>query len=237
VDAVQGLRALGFLGSNVTIPHKQAVLPLMDTISEQAKAVGAVNTIVCRKVEASGQTLLYGDNTDVAGFLEPLTPFEPVLSGKPMVIFGAGGAARAVVYALLKSYSPSRLTLAVRNTTKAENLVKDLCIAEKGQKMDVVSIEDAGQCVQQSTLLVNATPLGMYPDNNGSPWLDSRDFSHHQIVYDLVYNPRDTRFMQEAGRVGATVIGGLEMLIHQAAASYRQWTGKAMPIDAVRSVL
>ena len=233
--AVAGLKALGFLGSNVTLPHKQAVLLLMDHLSEEAKAVGAVNTIVCRR-EASTVTL-YGDNTDVAGFLEPLRPFAEALQGRPMLIFGAGGAARAVAYALLSSLSPSRLTLAVRTPARAAPLVRDLARYDGNGVLAVVSLAEARQAVRTSHLLVNATPLGMHPHIEASPWPDAADFAAHQIVYDLIYKPAQTRLLLDAAQRGARPLGGLDMLILQAAASYIQWTGEAMPVDRVRVVL
>ena len=236
-SAVRGLKALGFIGSNVTIPHKQTVVPLMDELSEQAAAVGAVNTIVCRPSGDGDVTILSGDNTDIDGFLAPLHPFVEKLIGNAMLIFGAGGAARAVAYALLKSYRPSRLTLAVRNVRNAEPLANDLSTFDADSALEVISLGNAGVAVQRSALLVNATPLGMYPQHDGTPWRKTGDFYPGQIVYDLVYNPPQTRLLREADVAGAVTIGGLEMLIHQAAASYIQWTGKAMPIDVVRSVL
>ncbi|MEM6647065.1 MAG: shikimate dehydrogenase, partial [Bacteroidota bacterium] len=114
--AVFGLKALGAAGANVTIPHKQAVLPLMDTLSDRAQAIGAVNTIVCRDDE--GDTRLHGDNTDPLGFLAPLDSRDD-LRGAEMLIWGAGGAARSVVYALLTEFRPSRLTLVARTPAKA----------------------------------------------------------------------------------------------------------------------
>ena len=234
-EAVAGLKALGFLGSNVTIPHKQAVLSLMDALSAEARAVGAVNTIVCRR---DGEAVtLYGDNTDVAGFLEPLNPFADVLHGAPMLIFGAGGAARAVAYALLSTFAPDRLTLAARTPARAERLAADLAAYDPGGALRVVAPSEAAPSVRAARLLVNATPVGMHPHTDATPWPDTDDFSDGQIVYDLLYKPEQTRLLREAALRGAHPLGGLAMLILQAAASYIQWTGQAMPVDLVRAVL
>ncbi len=234
--AVEGLRALRLLGANVTLPHKQAVVPLLDAVSPQAEAVGAVNTIVCDE-DAHGRLTLRGDNTDVDGFLEPLEPHADRLQGAEMLVFGAGGAARAVVYALLTACSPARLTLAVRTPAKAEPLARDLAAYDANDALEIVPMQEAGQALRASTLVVNATPLGMHPHPEGTPWPDADDFGAEQIVYDLVCNPRTTRLLREAGARGATTVGGLAMLIGQAAAAYRQWTGRTMPVDVVRQAL
>ena len=230
--AVEGLRSMRLLGANVTLPHKQAVLPLLDAVSARAEAVGAVNTIVC--VEEEGDRLtLRGDNTDVAGFLQPLRPHADRLHGTRGLIFGAGGAARAVAYALLTEYAPSRLTLAVRTPKKAEPLARDLAAHDPNDALEIVPMGEAGTALRASTIVVNATPLGMHPRTEGTPWPETDDFSAQQIVYDLVYNPRTTRLLRDARSRGATPIGGLGMLIGQAAVAYQQWTGRTMPEDAV----
>lgn len=234
-EAVAGLRALGFAGSNVTVPHKQAVLPLMDDLSAAARAVGAVNTIVCRR-EAGGVTL-YGDNTDVEGFLTPLHPFAETLREAPMLIFGAGGAARAVAFALLGAFRPCRLAIAARTRARAERLVRDLAPHDAAGALRVVPLADARPAVQESRLLVNATPVGMQPHEDATPWPDAAVFSDEHLVYDLIYKPEQTRLLREAAARGARTLGGLAMLIHQAAASYAQWTGREMPVDRVREAL
>ena len=236
VAAVAGLKALGAAGANVTIPHKAAVLGLADRLSPQAEAIGAVNTLVIQAGE-DGPPVLYGDNTDVAGFLQPLRACADKLHRTSMLIFGAGGAARAVAYALLTTFQPKRLTLAARTTAKAEALARDLAPHDPAGALRVASLAEAGTDVQEAKLLVNATPLGTTPDVRATPWPRAADFYPGQIAYDLVYNPEKTRFLEEAERAGATVVGGMEMLIGQAAASYVQWTGREMPVEAVRAAL
>lgn len=234
--AVEGIKALGIAGANVTIPHKSAVLPLVDALSPQAQAVGAVNTLVVR-TSGAAPPALYGDNTDVAGFLQPLLPHAGVLQEAPMLIFGAGGAARAVAYALLTTFRPRRLTLAVRTPSKAEALARDLAAHDPAGALRVAPLQDAAPDVRGSVLLVNATPLGTTPDVRATPWPHADDFAEGQIAYDLVYNPEETRFLRDAAARGADVLGGMEMLIGQAAASYVQWTGQKMPVEAVREAL
>ena len=233
--AVAGLRALGSLGANVTIPHKETVRAYLDAETERAAAVGAVNTLAWE--EKAGRRLLRGDNTDVAGFLAPLEEHAEQLHGAEVLIFGAGGAARAACCALLTTYAPARLTLAARSPQKAERMAADFSQHDTRAALRVAPLGDAGAAVRTAALLVNATPLGMYPHTDGTPWVCSADFSEGQLAYDLVYNPRQTRFLREAAARGAAPLGGLEMLIGQAAAAYRQWTGREMPLEAVRVAL
>jgi shikimate dehydrogenase len=229
---VEGLRALQFLGANVTVPHKEAVRPLLDDVSARAAAVGAVNTIV-----RDGDTL-HGDNTDVEGFLNPLDErVGDALEGAPMLIFGAGGAARAVAYGLLDRYAPERLTLVARRPEQAEALAADLDGYDPQDALRVSTFDDATRAVRRSRLLVNATPLGMTPDTERTPWADADNLGPDHVAYDLVYAPEETRFLQDAAAQGATTIGGLDMLVEQAAAAYWQWTGHEMPRDAVYDTL
>jgi shikimate dehydrogenase len=230
-DALAGLRALRFLGANVTIPHKEAVLPLLDDLTPTAEAVGAVNTLVTYDQDA--ETLgLRGDNTDVSGFLDPLASHRPALEGTEATVLGAGGAARAVVFGLLDRTPLHRLTIAARRPEQAERLAESFADVAAATTVAATNLTDAP--VAASRLVVNATPVGMHPDVDRTPWTAAGDFSADQIVYDLVYNPRETRLLREAAARGATPIGGLDMLIGQAAAAYEQWTGRAMPTKTVR---
>jgi shikimate dehydrogenase len=231
--AVDGLEALGLLGANVTVPHKEAVRPLLDDVSGRAAAVGAVNTIV--RTDAG----LRGDNTDVEGFRAPLADRlgAAALEGTEMVVFGAGGAARAVAYALLDRYAPARLTLVARRPEQAEALAADLAGYDPQDALRVSTFDAAGPAVRAARLLVNATPLGMAPETDGTPWPDDTDFAPDHVAYDLVYTPEETRFLREAAARGATTIGGLDMLVGQAAAAYEQWTGRTMPTEAVYEAL
>ena len=233
--AVDGLRALQFLGANVTTPHKEAVRPLLDEVTDRARAVGAVNTIV----RDADTDRLRGDNTDIEGFLQPLSEaVGDTLEGAPMLVFGAGGAARAVVYGLLTRYGPERLTIVARRAEQAEGLAADFTDHDPNDALRVSSFEEAALSVRTSRLVVNATPLGMAPERRRqTPWPSPVDFSDEHVVYDLVYTPEETRLLREAAAEGATPIGGLDMLVEQAAAAYRQWTGRDMPRDTVYEAL
>lgn len=236
--AIGGLRALDFAGANVTIPHKQAVLSLMDEVSEQARAVGAVNTIVCRDLGSGEDAVrLYGDNTDVDGFLEPLRPYADALRDGPMLVFGAGGAARAVAYALLTTCRPAPLFIVARTKEKALRLADHLRHFDHDGGLTILEQREAREAVRESRLIVNATPVGMYPHVGASPWPGADDFTPVQIVYDLVYNPNQTKLLCDAAAAGAATLGGLDMLLAQAARAYVQWTGHEMPVDVVRAQL
>ena len=211
------------LGANVTIPHKQAVMPYLDDLTEVAKLVGAVNTIYVE----GGRRI--GHNTDVEGFLAPLQSVN--LAGAEIVVLGAGGAARAVLVALSKGLGAQRISLVSRDLSKAQRVCDEL---ECGHP---ASYEQLAGLVDRARLIVNTTPLGMHPHVEGTPIPDSIHFRPGQTVYDLIYAPRHTRLMMKAERDGANVIGGLPMLIAQAAASFNIWTQKEMPIDIVEAAL
>lgn len=230
-EAVAGLRALSIAGANVTVPHKEAVLPHLDDLSDGARAIGAVNTIV-----RDGDRLT-GHNTDVTGFLEPLQPHADRLRGAEMVILGAGGAARAVAYGLLASSSPTRLTLAARTTSRAEAVAEALAPYDAHGALDVVGLPDAGARIREAMLVVNATPVGMGKGAAQTPWPGIDDFRSGHLVYDLVYTPRPTRLLREAATQGADTLDGWPMLIYQAAAAYRLWTGRPMPPSVLHSSL
>ena len=236
-DAVKALRALQFAGANVTAPHKRAVIPALDELSEQARAISAVNTITCRTDPETGEIDLVGDNTDVAGFLAPLAPYARQLEGTAMVILGAGGAARAVAYALATTFRPERLTLAARTPSRAESIVADLASHAEATLFEVRPLENSRERVRGSSLVVNATTAGTSPRVDETPWSRPDDFGREHIVYDLVYNPEQTRLLQDASARGAATIGGLDMLIQQAAAAFELWTGTKMPIEKVRDAL
>ena len=221
-EAIAGLQALGFVGVNVTVPHKEAVMPLLDHVAPAAQAIGAVNTIVVR----GGQGIGY--NTDWQGFLTALSEgdFDP--QGKRAVVMGAGGAARAVVYALAQA--GAQVTVLNRTLARAQALVKDFSPLFPALPLTLQTLEEQ---TAEAHLLVNATSVGTWPGVNQSIWPQGLAFPSHLTVFDLVYNPRQTRLLQQAEAVGAKVIGGLGMLVHQGAAAFELWTGEKPPVKTM----
>lgn len=231
-DVLRGLARCGFRGLNVTIPHKQAVLPLLDQLSPTAVALGAVNTISIQTAD-DGTPCLRGDNTDVKGFLHPLRVQN--LTPRSAVVVGAGGAARAVIYGLLQ-LGARQIYLLNRDTNRAEQLAQSLqSLAADGARILPLPFGTSTliEVCQSAELLVNTTPLGMWPHVEGCVWPEEVPMPAHITVYDLVYNPCQTRLLQIAEQSGARAIGGLQMLIHQAAAAFHIWTGQPAPIEAM----
>ncbi len=231
-EAVLGLRALGFRGANVTVPHKQAVIPFLDELSPAAAAIGAVNTIC---VEENGALL--GENTDAAGFVADLQGHGVELAGKRALVLGAGGSARAVVYGLAQAGCRS---IAILNRTlhRAEELAQAMQAHFPQVHISAHPFPQAVEEVNaQADLVVNCTSLGMTPHTEGLPWDEDALFRPQQVVYDLVYNPSATRLLQIAAADGARAIGGMGMLVHQGAIAFQRWTGEAPPIPVMRQAV
>jgi len=250
---IKSLRAGQLRGINVTVPHKQAVIPLLDVIRPEAKAVGAVNTIT---VVGEDVPRLHGTNTDVLGFYKDLTRHLP--SPRPhhsqALILGAGGAARAAAYVL--ATLGYQTFIACRTPAHGLELIRDVQIGLatsntfiRGQidstqwrmQMRTLAWDRIGDIAPSATLIVNCTPVGMWPEVDQSPWPDGVPISPDAIVYDMVYRPRQTRLLQQALAAGAQAISGLGMLVQQGAEAFRIWTGQEAPLEvmyaAARSAL
>jgi len=231
-EAVLGIRALGLRGTNVTVPHKQAVMPHLDRLTPAAQAIGAVNTIV---VQPDGSLL--GDNTDAPGFVADLRDHGVEAQGKRVLVLGAGGSARAVVYGLATAGATS-ITIANRTLDRATELAATLQMSVGDCPLRACSLpDDLASIAEQSDLVVNCTSLGMTPNIEGLPWQDDLPFQPGQAVYDLVYNPRKTRLLAQAERDGATAIGGVGMLVWQGAIAFERWTGITPPVDVMRQAI
>jgi shikimate dehydrogenase len=232
-DDKQGLKNLldrvrtgEITGINVTIPHKQHVIEFMDQLTPTAKSIGAVNTIYLREGK------LIGDNTDAPGFMTDLNRFltlecDSLLSQiqKEVLVLGAGGSARAVVYAL--SNNGWDISIASRRIEQAQELA--------AQFKSTNAIEFKFQTFKLSNfqLVINTTPLGMTPNIDQSPWPGEIPFPKDAAVYDLVYNPRETKLVRDARSQGLNATTGLGMLIGQAALAFELWTGHAVPRDVL----
>lgn len=227
--AVKGLVALGFRGANVTVPHKQAVMPHLDEITDTARAIGAVNTIVVERGR------LIGHNTDGSGFIAALRDegFEP--SGKHALVLGAGGAARAITYSLAKT--ECAVTIHNRTADRAKELAQHL--ESSGMGALVAWVQPASRLsdldLGQFDLLVNATSVGMWPHTDVSPWPGTLSVPSGWTVYDLVFNPAETLLLAQARATGAAAISGLGMLVRQGSIAFEMWTSKPPPVDLMRS--
>lgn len=213
-----------FLGANITIPHKQMIADYLDSVDPVAQSIGAVNTIVKKEFR------LHGFNTDGYGFLAPLESHTHNLKRNSAIIFGTGGASRAVVTAL-GNLGMDRLYLVSRSPGQIRSF-------ERYEAVSVISYHEWTSYAEEAALIVNTTPLGMDPRIDTSPVKDTeRQHLSGRICYDVVYNPLQTRFLSQAEEAGATTIGGLEMLIHQGSRSFEYWTGRPFPIDKIQNLL
>jgi len=235
--AVKGLPALGFRGVNVTVPHKEAVIPLLDEVDPAARAIGAVNTIVVEPSPSpTGQ--LRGYNTDWAGFLADLVDLGVDVAGRHCFVLGAGGSARAVAYGLARA--GSRVQIFARRPEQARQVVADLAPLFPSIRLQAHEWSELPARVAQSpagSLIVNTTPLGMLPNTGESPWPPNLDFPPQAFVYDLVYNPAETRMIQQARAAGCQTANGLGMLLHQGAEAFRLWTGLNPDLQKMTSAI
>lgn len=230
-DAIRGLQALGVRGINVTIPHKEAVIPLLDELSPQAKGIGAVNVIL------SEDGKLIGHNTDGEGFLVSLKKnLNASPKNKSIFILGAGGAAKALSYVLAREEAKSITLVDVMHQR-----AKELALKTKRAfpKCEVKSIPYLMSRIDEEALnadiLINATPVGM---KEGDPCIVSTDALHKDlIVCDLIYNPLETNLLKEARKRGLKSINGIGMLLYQGALSFELFTGKKAPLSVMRAAL
>lgn len=238
-DAISGLVALGFAGANVTVPHKKAVVPLMDHLDHAAAIIGAVNTIVIRRSQDNGgsRAVVGGYNTDWSGFLLDLEAYGWEPGGKSCLVLGAGGSARAVAYGLVKARA--KVTVASRRIEQARDLVRDLRAGSGSGQMQALDHKELDKFCQQHRpdLIVNATPVGMVPDVKLSPWPGEVAFPENAFVYDLVYRPAETRLMREARAAGCRVANGLGMLVQQGAQAFELWTDKKPKTQVMAAAL
>ena len=223
----RAMRHLGIRGLNVTVPHKQAVLPGLDEIAPEAGAIGAVNTIDHR----DGR--LVGHNTDAYGVLASLR--EGGLERLPprVALLGAGGAAQAVLYALLSRGEVEEVLLLNRTTSRAEGLAESL---DGGGRVRVAPLAESGS-VREAGLVINATSIGMEPEAGVSPLGDGSVLHDGMVVLDIVYKPLRTRLLEQALAVGARALDGLGMLVHQGARAFEIWTGVRPPVDVMRRAI
>lgn len=240
---IERVRAEEIHGLNITIPHKQSVMPLLDVLSPVAREIGAVNTILRH------DGMLVGENTDAAGFMADLIRLAPQIrthDPKIALVLGAGGAARAVIYALLGA--GWRVIVAARRLEQAREVISSFRFAG-GDTQGTIGFDQlaelwVGREIPDSqspvtihgssiALIVNTTPLGMAPAVDQTPWPEGLKFPEGAVVYDLVYNPLETLFVNQARLAGLAAYSGLGMLVEQAALAFELWTGQDAPRPAM----
>ena len=224
--AVLGFKMFNIKGINVTIPYKETIIPYLDEIDPLAEKIGAVNTI-----KNEGKYLI-GKNTDASGAKRALLDAGCEITGKKALILGAGGAAKAVSFAI--SEDLDAVYIANRTEKRAIKLAKDLTnkttIKAVGKNMSINTLKNL---VNDVDILINTTPLGMYPDIEASPI--SEEMLHNDLfVFDIVYNPLETRLLKEARKIGCKTLGGLDMFVNQGALAFEWWTGKKPNLNLMK---
>ena len=230
VDAIGELRGEDFLGANITVPHKEHVVALVDKLTEEAQAIGAVNVI------ARDGKKLVGHNTDVAGFKSAL---DKIVGRKKMprhaVVLGAGGAARAVTYALITG-GFQRVVVFNRHLHRAEGMVRHF--GKSAAHMDLRAMPWHESVLEaelsKTKLLVNATSIGLVPTETPIP---AELLPSDLLVLDLIYNPSQSQLLKDAAAARCTTMNGEHMLLHQGARSFELWTGKAAPLEVMQAEL
>ncbi len=216
--ALEGIKALNIQGSNVTIPYKEKVIDYLDILDPIAQQIGAVNTIKLK------DDLFFGRNTDAEGAIQALHNTDINTSGLKVVLLGSGGAAKAVSYALIQKIN--KLSILNRTEQRAKNLANKL---RKESRSQIIAIKlnktNLANTIKKADLLINATPIGMYPSHHES--IVSREMLHKDlVVFDLIYNPLETQLIKDAKAMGCKTLNGLDMLINQGALAFEWWTNK-----------
>ena len=219
-SAIEGIKAFQILGVNVTMPFKEKILSFLDAATETASAVGAVNTVVQREGK------LVGENTDGAGFVNALQEANISTQNRPVFMYGAGGAAKAIAYALALQ---GVREFYISNRTPTPILrISDML----NQRFSAVSVQQFSNDVSDNALIINCTPVGsVYQRAPAMLWPEKRSFTTEQTVVDIVYSPKETVLLKKAKADGAQTLGGLPMLLHQAARSFTFWTGQEAPVS------
>ena len=232
--AVDGLKACGIRGFNLTMPNKNKIVELLDELSPAARLIGAVNTVV------NDDGHLTGYNTDGVGYMQAVKDAGYDITGKTITIMGAGGAATAIC-AQAALDGVEKIHIFARETSRfwdrtqklAENINSTLpCKAVLHENKDRAAL---AQAISESALLLNATSVGMAPNTEGTIIEDTSLYHPDLIVSDVIYNPRETRFLKEAREAGCRTFNGMYMLLYQGAEAFRLWTGKEMPVKEIKA--
>ena len=232
-EALAGVRGLGLVGLNVTIPHKRAVIEHLDETDEAVQALGVANTIV-RREDGS----LAGHNTDGPGFLRSLAEHGRSVAGRAVTVIGAGGSARSVAWACARD-GASRVTIVNRTLARAEDVAELLRRTTDLREVSAVGLEgpESREAVSGADVIVDCTSVGMYPRHNVEPVVPAAWLRSGQVVTDLTYNPLDTVLLEAARAAGAQTVDGAGMLVHQGAISLQYWSGQEPPVETMRAAL
>jgi shikimate dehydrogenase len=229
--AVEGLRAFGFRGANVTVPHKRSVIAHLDALTPRAQALGAVNTIL----RDDGGAMI-GDNTDAPGCVADLRALGFEVAGCAALVLGAGGAGRAVAYGLAEA-GARRVVIENRDRGRAERLVEDIAPRFEACRLEARALAEQPAGDEASfQLLINATSVGL-ADPGACAYAEARPICDGQWAYDLIYGSTPTRFLRRAATAGGRAHGGAGMLLRQGALAFEWWTGRAAPLEVMARAL
>ena len=226
-SAIEGANCLNIQGLNVTIPHKINVINYLKELDPIAELIGAVNTIDFKNLK--------GYNTDGIGCIRAIEEVTKI-KDKNIVVAGAGGAARAIVFYLAK-YGAEEVNILNRNLKKAENLANDLLASNLISNVNSSDISEISKCISDADILIDTTPVGMHPNVSDEPIVKAADIHEELVVNDIVYNPNETVLLKEAIKANAKVVYGIKMLLYQGAESFKIWTGREAPVDVMEAKL
>ena len=228
--AMAGARAFHMRGLNLTMPHKISVLKYMDELSEAARVIGAVNTVVCRE-----DGTLFGENTDGKGFVQSLRDAGVPLRGMVICLLGAGGAARSIGVECALA-GAAKIYVVNRNEGRGQTLVETIA-GHTGARAEYVPWKGTARVPADADILINATCVGLAPDADACPDIEFADIRPETVVCDVVFNPVDTVFLRRAAAQGAKTIDGLGMLVNQGCINFTLWTGVEAPRDVMYAKL
>lgn len=226
-SAIEGANSLNIQGLNVTIPHKINVIKYLKELDPIAELIGAVNTIDFKNLK--------GYNTDGIGCIRAIEEVTKI-KDKNIVVAGAGGAARAIVFYLAK-YGAEEVNILNRNLKKAENLANDLLASNLISNVNSSDILEISKFISDADILIDTTPVGMHPNISDEPIVKAEDIHEELVVNDIVYNPNETVLLKEAMKANAKVVYGIKMLLYQGAESFKIWTGREAPVDVMEAKL
>lgn len=228
-NAIRGIRALGIAGASVTIPHKVEAIRFLDDITDLAQKIGAINTIYWENGK------LKGDNTDAYGFYESLSRHTSI-TDKHVVVLGSGGASLAVCFALFAYDNPKKLTIIARNQESRNNLRERLLASFPHALIETANFESLATILPKGDVLVNTTPVGMFPHEDVSP-VEESFIPSGITVMDLIYHPLETKLLTFARQKHCITVNGAEMLLFQATRQFEIWTGEKAPFDVMEKAL